>query len=94
MLGALRFARMAGSSLAAPDAAGWVTDRDVIRQVFESVDLVVRGVRPRIEETEKADLVSQDLLIALTADLEEARWMWQAQNAGYEQVDPGDPKSV
>ena len=26
MLGALRFARMAGSSLAAPDAAGWVTD--------------------------------------------------------------------
>jgi len=25
-LGALRFARMAGSSLAAPDAAGWVTD--------------------------------------------------------------------
>ena len=26
MFGALRFARMAGSSLAAPDAAGWVTD--------------------------------------------------------------------
>ena len=26
VLGALRFARMAGSSLAAPDAAGWVTD--------------------------------------------------------------------
>src|SRR5918997_1887759 len=26
MLRALRFARMAGSSIAAPDAAGWVTD--------------------------------------------------------------------
>src|SRR5690349_15077162 len=61
---------VAGASAVPEFAAGWVTDRDVIRQVFESVDVVVRGVRPRIEGTEKADLVSQDLLIALTADLE------------------------
>ena len=63
---------------------GWVKDRDVIRQIFESVDTVVRGLRPRIEETEKADLVTQDLFIEITGALEEARWMWQAQNAGYE----------
>jgi len=88
-------ARTVSAASTVPDfAAGWVTDRDVIRQVFESVDVVVRGVRPRIEETEKADLVSQDLLIALTADLEEARWMWQAQNAGYEQADPGGTTSA
>lgn len=63
---------------------GWVTDRDVIRQIFESVDVVVRGIRPRLDETEKSDLVTQDLLIEVVGQLEEARWMWQAQNAGYE----------
>ena len=65
-----------------------MTDRDVIRQVFESVDTTVRGIRPRIEELDKADLVTQDLLIEVTAALEEQRWMWQAQNVGYETDSP------
>jgi starvation-inducible DNA-binding protein len=72
-----------------PDfASGWVTDRDVIRQAFESVDATVRGIRPRIEELEKADPVTEDLLIEVTAALEEQRWMWQAQNVGYETDTP------
>ncbi|WP_252445902.1 Dps family protein [Pseudonocardia humida] len=88
-------ARTVSAASGVPEfAGGWVSDRDAVRQVFESVDVVARRVRPRIEDTEKADLVSQDLLIALTADLEEARWMWQAQNAGYQQADPADPKSA
>jgi len=37
---------------------------------------------PRIEETEKTDLVTQDLLIEIVGALEEARGMWQAQNSG------------
>ncbi len=78
--------RTVSAGSAVPDfAAGWVTDRDVIRQIFEAVDVVVRAVRPRIDETEKTDVVTQDLLISLAGTLEEARWMWQAQNAGYEQ---------
>ena len=60
----------------------------MIRQVFESVDATVRGIRPRIEELEKADLVTQDLLIEVVAVLEEQRWMWQAQNIGYESDRP------
>ncbi len=72
-------------------AAGWVTDRDVIRQVFESVDVVVRALRPRIDETDNTDPVTQDLIIELVGTLEEARWMWQAQNAGYESADPARP---
>ena len=67
---------------------GWLKDRDVIKHIFEAVDVAVRRVRPRIEETEKADLVTQDLLIELTGKLEEARWMWQAQNIGYESDKP------
>ena len=39
---------------------------------------------PRLDDTEKSDLVTQDLLIEIVGRLEEARWMWQAQNAGYE----------
>ena len=64
--------------------AGWVSDRDVIAKIFEAVDVVVRGLRPRLDDTEKSDLVTQDLLIEIVGRLEEARWMWQAQNAGYE----------
>ena len=83
-----RAATVAADSRVPGFEAGWVQDRDVIRQVFESVDAAVRGVRPRIEELDKADLVSQDLLIEVTAALEEQRWMWQAQNVGYETDQP------
>jgi starvation-inducible DNA-binding protein len=79
-----RAATVAADSRIPGFEAGWVTDRDVIRQVFESVDAAVKGIRPRIDELEKADLVTQDLLIGVTAALEEQRWMWQAQNIGYE----------
>jgi starvation-inducible DNA-binding protein len=83
-----RAGTVAASSAVPPFPTGWVGDRDVVARVFESVDAVVRGVRPRIEETEKSDLVTQDLLIALTGELEQARWMWQAQLAGYRQAEP------
>ncbi len=56
--------------------------------MFESLDATAQGIRPRIEELEKADLVSQDLLIEVVATLEEQRWMWQAQNIGYESDAP------
>ena len=68
-------------------AEGWARDRDVIRYVYEALDTVVSGVRPRLEDTEKTDLVTQDLLIALVAAPEEARRMWQAQAEGYEDDD-------
>ena len=56
----------------------------MIRTAYEALDAAVKGLRPRIEEVEKADLVTQDLFIEITAALEEQRWMWQAQNVGYE----------
>jgi starvation-inducible DNA-binding protein len=83
-----RAATVAADSRVPDFWAGWVRDRDVIRQVFESVDATVRGVRPRIDELEKPDPVSQDLLIEVVAVLEEQRWMWQAQNVGYDAEDP------
>jgi starvation-inducible DNA-binding protein len=79
-----RAATVASNSAVAGFEAGWIADRDVIRAMFEALDGVARGLRPRIDETEKTDLVTQDLLIELVGVLEEARWMWQAQNVGYE----------
>jgi starvation-inducible DNA-binding protein len=79
-----RAATVASNSAVAGFDAGWIADRDVIRAMFEALDGVARGLRPHIDETEKTDLVTQDLLIELVGVLEEARWMWQAQNVGYE----------
>ena len=79
-----RAATVAEKSAVPPFESGWVRDRDVIAKIFEAVDVVVRALRPRLDDTEKSDLVTQDLLIGIVGELEEARWMWQAQNAGYE----------
>ena len=85
-----RTATVASDSRVPGVDAGWLNDRDVIRIAFEALDATVRGLRPRIEEVEKADLVTQDLFIEITATLEEQRWMWQAQNVGYESDRPAD----
>jgi starvation-inducible DNA-binding protein len=79
-----RAATVAKESAVPPFESGWVSDRDVIAKIFEAVDVVVRALRPRLDDTEKSDIVTQDLLIGIVGELEEARWMWQAQNAGYE----------
>ncbi len=65
--------------------AGWVSDGDVVVKIFETVDAAVARLRPRIEETDKTDPVTQDLFIEIARALEEARWMWQAQAVGYTQ---------
>ncbi|MHA6797584.1 Dps family protein (plasmid) [Pseudonocardia bannensis] len=83
-----RTATVAGQSGIPAFNEGWVKDRDVIRQISESVDVAVRRIRPRIQETETADLVTQDLFIEISRQLEQTRWMWQAQNAGYQAEQP------
>ena len=42
---------------------------------------LIERMRERIEATDEPDPVTQDLLIAQTAKLEEAHWMWQAKQA-------------
>lgn len=83
-----RTATVAAESRVPDISGGWLSDRDVIRYAYDALDATVRGLRPRIEEVEKADLVTQDLFIEITATLEEQRWMWQAQNVGYETDKP------
>jgi starvation-inducible DNA-binding protein len=57
----------------------WQHAEDVIAAIVDSLATVIKRVRERIEATDKSDLVTQDLLIALAKELEKAHWMWQAQ---------------
>lgn len=60
---------------------GWTKDTEVVPFIVTALAAVVSRLRERIEATDKADTVTQDLLIEITAKLEEAHWMWQAQNS-------------
>ncbi|WP_028921169.1 Dps family protein [Pseudonocardia acaciae] len=75
---------VAKSSGLAEFPSGWVSDRDAVKKIFEATDTVVRRLRPRIEQAGAVDSLTEDLLIGLGRDMEKARWMWQAQNVGFE----------
>ncbi len=59
---------------------GWVQDTEVVGLLIESLETVIGQLRERIQATEEADLVTQDLLIGLTAELEKHRWMFRAED--------------
>jgi starvation-inducible DNA-binding protein len=72
---------VAESSSAESFPSGWQQDGDVISAIVASLAAVVRRLRERIDASEKADPVTQDLLIDIAARLEQLHWMWQAQAA-------------
>jgi starvation-inducible DNA-binding protein len=57
---------------------GWTSDTATIDAMIEMLSELVKRMRMRIDETDKADLVTQDMLIQVTQELEKQRWMWQA----------------
>ena len=59
--------------------AGWTQDSEVVPAVVDNIGAVVERLRGRIADTGEADPVTQDLLIGITARLEQLHWMWQAQ---------------
>ena len=59
----------------------WLKEDQVVGSVVVTLAKLVERMRARIDETDKSDLVTQDLLIEITKQLEQAHWMWQAQSA-------------
>ncbi|GGM08717.1 DNA starvation/stationary phase protection protein [Streptomyces fumigatiscleroticus] len=59
---------------------GWVDDETAVQALVDALGAVVARMRERIAATGEADPVSQDNLIAITADLEKHHWMFQAEN--------------
>lgn len=74
-----RAATVAATSVIAEHPEGWVADTDVVAWFVEQLDAVVARLRDQLGEVEKADLVSQDLLIQIIGALEKHRWMFQAE---------------
>jgi starvation-inducible DNA-binding protein len=60
---------------------GWMSDEKTIAAIVDTLAALIERLRKRIDETDKTDLVTQDLLIEITRKMEEAHWMWQAQRA-------------
>ncbi|MFI8528789.1 Dps family protein [Streptomyces aquilus] len=59
---------------------GWLRDDEVVRLMVETLESAIGRLRDRIDATDKADPVTQDLLIGITAELEKQRWMFEAEN--------------
>ncbi|MCM1975043.1 MULTISPECIES: Dps family protein [Streptomyces] len=69
----------ASFSLPGPED-GWLRDTEAIELMATSLEQSIGRLRHRIEATEEADPVTQDLLITITAELEKQRWMFDAEN--------------
>ncbi|UGT44928.1 DNA starvation/stationary phase protection protein [Nocardia yamanashiensis] len=76
-----RAATVVKESSAAGVEDGWQPDTQVIASMVDNLWAVITRLRGHIEATETADPVTQDLLIAIAARLEQLHWMWQAQQA-------------
>ncbi|MEV4052637.1 DNA starvation/stationary phase protection protein [Amycolatopsis sp. NPDC049688] len=59
----------------------WQSVESTVAAIVDILAALIARLRERIDETDKSDLVTQDLLIEITRALEEAHWMWQAQQA-------------
>jgi starvation-inducible DNA-binding protein len=59
--------------------SGSIEDGKVIAAMTDILESIIRRMRQRIDATESADPVSQDLFIGVTRDLEKHHWMIQAQ---------------
>ncbi|NUR88333.1 MAG: DNA starvation/stationary phase protection protein [Nonomuraea sp.] len=74
-----RAATVAGATrLTQPDAA-WIEDGKVVATFTDILEGVSKRMRERIEATDEADPVTQDLLIAVAQDVDKQHWMFQAQ---------------
>lgn len=77
-----RAATIAETSRLGSFAAGWKGDQEVIETIVAMLAELIARVRASIDETDKSDPVTQDLLIRISGTLEKSHWMWQAQLSG------------
>ena len=74
-----RAATVASASGLPDHPEGWTQDTAVVSYFIGALGAVIGRLREHIAATEKSDVVSQDLLIGVTAALEKHYWMFQAE---------------
>lgn len=72
-------ATVAKESALDPLRVAWVSTDDVVEVVVTALGQLSNRFRDRVNATESADPITQDLLIEITQSLEMQRWMFQAQ---------------
>jgi starvation-inducible DNA-binding protein len=53
---------------------------EVVKLLVEALEKATARLRERIAATEESDLVTQELLIDITAELEKQSWTFQAED--------------
>ncbi|MFF4185039.1 Dps family protein [Streptomyces sp. NPDC001691] len=76
-----RAASVAAGSAIGTVPEGWIKDSEAVEVMVVALGRIVERMRERIAATDEPDPVSQDLLIAVTADLEKHAWMFRAENS-------------
>ena len=74
-----RSQRVASSTKLAEISAGFESTKDTISVVADRLQTTIEGLRDSIEKLDDLDLISQDMLIAISAALEKHLWMVQSQ---------------
>lgn len=59
----------------------WQSAEVTVERIVETLERIIERLRARIDETDKTDLVTQDILIEISRELEKQHWMWQAMRA-------------
>ena len=59
----------------------WQSVETTVSAIVDILAGLIERLRQRIDATDKSDLVTQDLLIEITQEMEKQHWMWQAQQA-------------
>ncbi|MEU1366334.1 DNA starvation/stationary phase protection protein [Streptomyces sp. NPDC005803] len=77
-----RAGTIAGASGVPGFPPGWTKDSDAVEALVHVLSAVTGRLRERIVEVGPVDVVTEDLLIGLTSDLEKQSWMFQAENRG------------
>ena len=59
--------------------AGYLQDDKVVAVITDVLVDMIKRFRARVTATDKSDLMTQDLLIKVTQDLEKQHWMFEVQ---------------
>ncbi|GAA3445661.1 Dps family protein [Planomonospora venezuelensis] len=74
-----RASTVAGSSRVPQVESGYLDAGKVVAAMTDILESIGRRMRERVEATGEADPATQDILIAITQDVEKHHWMMQAQ---------------
>ncbi|GAA4517224.1 MULTISPECIES: Dps family protein [Nonomuraea] len=75
-----RAATVSKSTKLTQPESGWIESGKVAATMTDILDGVSKRMRERIDLTDETDQATQDIIIAVTQEIEKQRWMFQAMS--------------